>query len=391
MCLMTVIGLVAVGGCAGHRGKSTGHEQPLPIPSNSFAYQWSNDLKLGKDPAAELHLRDATLFLYTAGNQVFALSSSGGELKYESAPDVSGGVLRPPLLLGELVIYPCGSTIIVCNNRGRPVRTIELEKPTRSGAIGQGTTIYLGLDHIGGTGVMASVDITKPYKVINWELMTGNAVASTPAMFDKVIFVGSVDGKLYAVTEERGQVWAFEKGSGTFDTQGKFVSDIKADEFGVYASNTDSKLYCLDRGNGRIKWQYFASSPLKTSPVVTGTMVYQYVPENGIVAIEKTAGEFNRVPKWSVSDAVQVLSEDTAHVYLRGKDNRLMAVDKASGKVVFTSNSGAFTVFATNTRDATIYAAASDGKVRAIRPVLKEGEVGTVVMDFRIEPLALGL
>jgi outer membrane protein assembly factor BamB len=277
----------------------------------------------------------------------------------------------------------------VFNNRGRRTRTVELEKSITSGAVGSGNTVYVGLAHTGGTGVMASIDLTKPYHVVNWELMAYGAIEGTPAIYDKVIYVGAEDGRLYAVTEERGQLWALEGGVGFFATQGKFVSNIIADDFGVYASNTDSKLYCLDRGTGHIKWQYYAARPLKTAPVVTATMVYQYVDGGGIVAIEKTAGTFNRAPKWTAKNAVQVLSEDQAYVYLRRRDNILQAVDKASGQVVFTSKKHPFEVFATNTKDSMIYGATPSGTVWAVRPVLREGEVGNLVVDFRAEPLAM--
>ena len=44
-------------------------------------------------------------------------------------------------------------------------------------------------------------------------------------------------------------------------------------------------------------------------------------------------------------------------------------------------------MFTTNTKDAIIYGATKSGSVWAVRPVLKEGEVGNVVMDFRAVPL----
>ena len=47
-----------------------------------------------------------------------------------------------------------------------------------------------------------------------------------------------------------------------------------------------------------------------------------------------------------------------------------------------------FDVYATNQKDAMIYAATSDGHIAAIRPILREGEVGKVVMDWRAEPIA---
>ena len=42
------------------------------------------------------------------------------------------------------------------------------------------------------------------------------------------------------------------------DSKGHPVTDLKADDFGVYVAATDTKLYCLDRATGKIKWQYFA-------------------------------------------------------------------------------------------------------------------------------------
>jgi outer membrane protein assembly factor BamB len=234
---------------------------------------------------------------------------------------------------------------------------------------------------------MAQIDISKPYHVTNWELMTYGAVDATPILFDKTIFCASEDGRLYAVTDERGQVWSLENGAGYFQTQGKFVSDITVDDFGVFASNTDSKLYCLDRGNGHIKWQYYAGVPLKTAPVVTATMVYQYVDGGGIIALDKANGTFNRAPRWIVKNATMVLSEDQQYTYLRRKDGRLIAVDKTNGQVAFVSNKHPFDVFVTNTKDATIYGATKNGSVWAVRPVLKEGEVGNMVMDWRAMPL----
>ena len=388
--LSTVLVGAGSGGCAGgNRNKGKATEGPVAVPANSFVRHWTNDLKLGaKDGVDELHLGEDVVFAYTKGDLVYAVGRSGGDLRYLAQPDVSGGVLHAPLVLGERVIFPSGSTVDVFNNRGRLVRTVALEKSVTTGAVGSGNIIYVGLAHTGGTGVMASIDITKPYHVTNWELMAYGPIHSTPAMFDRVIYVGGEDGRLYAVTEERGQVWALEGGVGFFATQGKFLSDIIVDDFGVYASNTDSKLYCLDRANGHIKWQYYAARPLKTAPVVTATMVYQYVDGSGIVAIDKTNGTFNRAPRWTVKNAVQVLSEDQGHTYLRRRDNTLMAVDKASGDVVFTSKKHPLGVFATNTKDAMIYGASRGGSIWAVRPVLREGEVGNLVMDFRAEPLA---
>jgi outer membrane protein assembly factor BamB len=391
--LSMVIALAAVGAGAGGCGAWGNKQQAKtngsqPVPANSFVQGWANDLHLRKERVDELHLRGDTLFVYTDNHLVYGVDRAGGNTKYLAQPQVSGGILRPPLPVGEWVVYPSGSTIDILTNRGRPARTIELEKPIRSGAVGDATKIYIGLDHYEGAGTVAKIDISRPYKVIDWELMTEAAVSPTPALHKRILYIGSEDGRIYAVSDERGQVWSLEEGKGWFQTQGKFVSDIKVDDTGVYASNTDSKLYCLDPQTGRIRWQYWGSAALKTAPVVTATMVYQLVPGQGIVGLDKLQGEFNRKPRWIIKDARQVLSEDEQNVYLRRRDNRLMAVNKQSGEVVFTSKGNAYTTFATNPNDGIIFAGTKDGHLVAVRPVLREGEVGVIVRDLRAEPIA---
>src|SRR5687767_10870042 len=102
--------LIAAAALVGCRGSSKTETQPAvsPIPAGNFAQQWFNPLRLPGDSVDALHLRDDTLFVYTNDNLVYGIARSGGELKYIAEPDVSGGVLRAPLLLGENVIFPCG-------------------------------------------------------------------------------------------------------------------------------------------------------------------------------------------------------------------------------------------------------------------------------------------
>ena len=286
--------------------------------------------------------------------------------------------MRPPIIVGDYIIYPSGGDLEIFTSNGRPVRNVPLEKPTRSGGVADGNTIFIGLDHNAGRGVLAAIDLNRAAHSTNWELLTNAAVSPAPVLFEKIIYAAADKS---SCVDDRKTMWSLPGGSNTFNTQGKFVSDLKIDDYGLYASNTDSKLYCIDRKNGKMKWQYYSSTQLNTSPVVFPATVYQYVPTTGIVAIDKANGQYNRQPKWIAKSARRVLSEDASNTYLADNDGRFLAVDKKTGQTVFTSKSR-WDVFATNLTDATIFAVTKDGKLVAVKPVLKEGEVGTVVVDF---------
>jgi outer membrane protein assembly factor BamB len=386
VCLM--IGVLAVTGC--RSSQKAGATSPVgALPPGSFARNWTAPLGLKSDPIREVNITPNRVFAYTNSNQSCVISRSSGHIEFMNNVDVSGGVLRAPIILGDYLIYPTSSSIEIYSQNGRPLKSLPLESPTSASGVGLGNMVYIGVNKLGGYGRLVALDITRHTGVPRWSVLTRGAITGRPAIYEKVIFAGSEDGNLVALTDDGGPAWPGLPGN-VFSTNGSFMSDVTADETGVYASNTDTKLYVLDRVSGRIKWQYFSTAALKTPPAVTPTMVYQWVPGKGMAGIDKLNGTYNREPKWTVRDAVQFLSEDEAHAYLRHKDNTILAVDKATGKIQFTSKGRAFQVFATNTTDAIIYASTKDGIVVAIRPVIAAGETGEIVLNLQpIQPLAL--
>ena len=166
-----------------------------------------------------------------------------------------------------------------------------------------------------------------------------------------------------------------------FVTSGRIVGDVKVDETGVYVASTDSKLYALDRNTGKVNWQYFGGKPIVAAPHVTASTVYVTVPGQGLVALDKGKGDFNRKPRWISKDARKFLSEDSKHTYLATRDGKIQAVDRVSGKVVFVSQGKGFDLFVSNPKDDMIFAARKDGTVYAIKAVLAPGVVGEIVMN----------
>lgn len=373
-----MIGLLAGAGCRSTQ-KPTTVSAVGPLPAGSFARTWAAPLNLQQDAMRELDLTPNRVFAYTHNNQSYVLTRDGGALQFFNDVNVSGGVLRAPIILSPYIVYPTSASLEIYSDRGRLLKSIRLDSPTGASGVGDGNMVYIGENQQGGYGRITALDITRPVGVPVWSVLTRGVIVGRPALYDKVIFVGSDDGSLVALTEDGIPAWPLLPDD-VFKAGGGFVSDIVADKTGVYAACTDTKLYVLNRNDGKIKWQYYSTRALKTPPAVTKTMVYQWVPGKGLAGLDKLKGGYNRVPKWIVPDAVQFLSEDESHAYLRRDDNTILAVDKQTGKVLFKSKENGFDVFATNTNDSTIFAATAEGLVVAIHPVLSAGEIGEIVM-----------
>jgi outer membrane protein assembly factor BamB len=382
--LAVLTSLPILAGCA----ERTRSSAAVAVPANGFVKNWGADLGLKRDAAERIFVRDDLVFLYTESNRAYVLSTAGGQLLSANTITARGGEIRPPVLLGDKVVYPALATVEVYDRRGRLISSIPLDRPTRSPAApGPGNVMYFGVDYHNG-GRLLKYDITRTFGKVLWELMTFAPISASPAVYEDAVYAASEDGRTYAVAANRDPIWPIE--GNTFMTAGRVVADLKVDDFGLYVASMDSKLYCLDRQTGRIKWTYFAGSPLREPPVVLPDRVYQYVPGRGIVSIDKTEGKPMREVVWAAPGARRFLSADDANVYVLASDNSIVALDKATGEPKFRSRRRDLTITTPNTKDATIFAATKRGEVLSIRPVLKGGSVGQVVFDERVlsEPLA---
>jgi outer membrane protein assembly factor BamB len=362
------------------------HVQPPPpvtfgsVPAGSFVRKSTADLLLKNDAVQSLYLRDELLIVYTQNHDAYSLARNG--LVLESLAEVTSPAshLGPPVVFQQAIIYPTNTTLEVYAHDGRKIRQIDVQRAMRSPVVGAGSTLYMGVDYNTGGRVIA-IDPDRPQVPIRWEFLTRSGIAAAPAVVNNIIYVGAEDGQVIAAQDQGDDNQPLEIFH--FATAGTIVADLKADDTGVYVASTDTKLYCLDLNTGHIQWQYYAQHPLTKSPTVTATRVYQAVPNVGLVAIDKEHGLSDRRPLWIAKNVAQILSEDDRCVYTRLSDNAIAAIDKETGQQLFVSHRRDFTAFATNTRDATIYAATADGKIYEIVPVFHAGMTGEVVLRER--------
>lgn len=389
--------LSAVGGCRGrdNRGdRSDTSDEALPL--QTFARQWATDLALRGDALAGLHVRPDTVYAYTKRGRAVSLTRDSGALEF-SRP-IKGGrtLLHEPVVMADKmtlpsdpdpttavpVVFPTATTLEVLEKgTGRFVRSVDVDFTIRSGAVGRNGMVYVGGAYRRSSRA-AALDIRQPYVPVQWELMTpGGAISARPALWEDAVYFGGEDGAVYAVSAAaREPIWPLP--DGVFRTGAAIVADLAVDAENVYVASTDNKLYALNRNNGRIRWQYFAGAALRTGPAVTSDTVYQYVPGTGLVALDRVGTESIRRPRWIADDATQLLAVDDRNAYVRTRQNRIAAVDKKTGQRLFTSQRRDLAVFGTNLakEDGIVYAATKRGRVIAVRPVLKPGMVGEVVM-----------
>ncbi|HVT89197.1 MAG TPA: PQQ-binding-like beta-propeller repeat protein [Tepidisphaeraceae bacterium] len=358
-------------GCASRRPPA----MPGLIPGQSFVKQWQADLNLAKDPVKALYVRDNVVIAYTANNNSYWLSASGGQLIAINAIVNKAHRVYAPVGLAENIVIPTTVSIESYNKSGKHLDSFAVPTSVQSPAAGLGNALFLGVTRSGGGGRLARFNVDQKLS-LGWDMYTANGLTAAPAVLNDTVFAGDRDGKVWALTSGRVALWALP--GNAFQTDGPISADLAVDDNGVYVASEDKKLYCLDRTSGKIKWIYFAGYAMTAGPVITPKIVYQLVPNVGLVAINKTEGKFNREPLWIQPSAQQVLAMDEKYVYVR-YGGTIAALDIANGQPVFESTRNDLQVFASDVKGSTIYASTRGGTILAIKPVLKPGTVGELV------------
>jgi outer membrane protein assembly factor BamB len=99
------------------------------------------------------------------------------------------------------------------------------------------------------TGVYAGSPIANAPKV-KWSFHTKGMVFSSPAVSGGVVYVGSTDGRLYALDlATGGKRWEYKTG-------GRVVSSPAVANGSVFVESYDGKLHAVDAASGAVKWKF---------------------------------------------------------------------------------------------------------------------------------------
>ncbi len=145
---------------------------------------------------------------------------------------------------------------------------------------------------------------------VAWRFVTGGTVRSTPALAEGVLYFGSADGNLYAVTAEDGaEVWRFDA-EAPINSSPALAGDL------VVFMDRANTVWALERRTGRPRWQLATGPDL---PLSWGHEGWDYLGPSATVA--------------SASNGAEIL--------LIGSGNgKLYAIDPATGKVRWQRDTG---------------------------------------------------
>ncbi len=169
--------------------------------------------------------------------------------------------------------------------------------------------------------------------VLLWNYTTGSPVASSPAVIDGYLFIGSKDYNIYCLNATNGQrIW-------NFPTAAEVESSPAVFGGRVYVGSDDGWIYCLDIETGMPVWISLVGGEVISSPTVVGGIVFVGSGKNGFFAFNASNGGLvwkfpilNRVNSSpAVLDGAVYFAADDFHVY---------ALNASTGDLIWKQHTG---------------------------------------------------
>ncbi|TFH25759.1 phospholipid carrier-dependent glycosyltransferase [Candidatus Bathyarchaeota archaeon] len=168
-------------------------------------------------------------------------------------------------------------------------------------------------NHSSYTPSNSSTNYAKPL----WNFTTGAGVASSPAVANGFLVVGSKDSYIYCLNASNGQLmWKFPTGN-KVDSSPAIVNQR------VYISSHDGWVYCLDVITGKLFWVSMVGGFAQSSPTIVDNRVFVgsgnpelfclNASDGALIWRQPTLYKVDSSP--AVSEGIVYVAADNFHVY----------------------------------------------------------------------------
>jgi serine/threonine protein kinase len=205
-----------------------------------------------------------------------------------------------------------------------------------------------------------------------WSFATGYSINSSPTVAGGMVYVGSDDNKLYAFDATCRKdcqplwQWGFAIGSGTYS------SPTVAGGL-VYVGSDDNKLHAFDatcRKDCQPLWSFETGGSIRSSPAVADGVVYVSSEDGQLYAFDATCRKACQ-PLWSFATGNRITSSPAVAggvVYIGSNDRKLYAFDATCRKAcqpLWSFTTGSEVTSSPAIADGMVYIGSADHKFYA--------------------------
>ena len=269
---------------------------------------------------------------------------------------------------------------------------------------------YTFMHDLGFSGISPDKSITPPLELL-WKFKTGGPLHASPVIANGILYIGSTDGKLYALDAKRwGIKWVFDAGDAI-----RYSATVLGNR--VYFSARNNKVYALDAKTGEKLWEFKSKGWMDAPPIAVESRVYIGAFPSKIYLLNARTGALEAMRERTIrirdieygcakgvfrpiypehnadlwrghtkgSESYPVTANGI--VYIGARNGHLHAFDGTSQTEIWTYQLGGFVNAAPAISDGILYAASGDGRVYAFT---NANEVANLASEGREEGNLVG-
>jgi outer membrane protein assembly factor BamB len=195
---------------------------------------------------------------------------------------------------------------------------------------------------------------------LRWSFSAKDSIESSAAIADGTVFVGSMDGSLYAIDLVTGKLrWQYRT-AGPVGESSPCVSDGA-----VYVGDLSGVFHAVNVSTGKARWTFKAGDEIKSSPNCASNRVYFGSYDQNLYCLAAETGA--QIWKYATEGPVHCTpSIDKGIVYISGCDENFRALDAATGKQLYALPLGAYAGASAAVRDDQAYVGTFGNEVLCI-------------------------
>ena len=336
-----------------HAGLRIVWESELPIrPAKS--------LSNGKgETLARLVLLGSRVYAISSRNYVVSMDKDTGEGVFSRTVAPEGFPIADLVLYNDTILSVGGSKLEELDIKtGKRIRQVDVKFGITAPAHRNSNFFY-----VAGTDNRVHVyRADDRVQIFEASALDDSTVTSIVADDNFVVFATDTGHLISIAPNVPKRLWQFKAGGG-------IAGGVVKDWMSLFFASEDTNVYRLDivglPEKTRLLWKYQAAAMLEKSPRVTQEVVYQQVRGKGITAINRETGS----RMWRVPGGVDLLAEAKGRAYIITEGQKLVVMDNAKAKKLYSVNFASVEIFTSNIGDDKMYIADKAGRLMCIQPV----------------------
>jgi outer membrane protein assembly factor BamB len=193
-----------------------------------------------------------------------------------------------------------------------------------------------------------------------WNYTTSGGISSTAAVANGMVFIGTTNGKFYALNMSTGKlIWNITAGN-------LYSSPAVADGMVFIGSDYNSSVFAFDIFSGKKLWNYTTGGSIWSSPVVSNGRVFIGSNNRGVLSLN----EFNGQLVWNYTVGNSIYSSPAVvdgRVFIGAYNNKFYALNMSTGKLIWNITTGGVVSCTPAVVSSTVFISSWDGKVYAFK------------------------